>query len=781
MIEGRQQNENTSQPENELRDSESNAPIIGSISLPSVFNAAVEPHLLLDLQGYILEINSAGIRYFGQLVLGEDPTSLYDFLNSESALLLKQILVDIQEVRSGVVEIQLKKESVGYLTNEMAYQLVDSSVGPVVYARFHDQQGIRYLNRLQEEKELFFRGAERLANLGAWEFYPADERIIWSEEVYRIFQIADTSRAPSFAEYVAKVHPDDLAYFNEVIGNTLRNKEGYVIKHRIVTSSGSVRWISGRGDVLLDSEGNIEKLYGTVQDITKDEEIREAMRKSEQRVRFHLDRSPLGYIEWNINFEVVEWNEAAVEIFGFTKEEALSGKADIIPEEEREYVNSVVTDLLNDVGGTHSVNTNLTKSGRLITVEWFNTTLKGESGEIIGIGSIVQDISQRIEGKRQLESYAHDLEIARDKAESAAKAKSEFLANMSHEIRTPMNGVIGMSSLLLDTQLNDEQRDYVETIVHSGESLLSIINDILNLSKIEAGKIELESFPFSIQETIENTFDILAAKAAEKELEMVYFITPDIPHRVMGDPTRIQQVLLNLLGNAIKFTEDGHIAVALESEQLDPDHLMLTIHVSDTGIGIAPEKMDRLFEAFSQVDASTNRKYGGTGLGLSISAQLAQLMGGKISVESTEGVGSMFSFSFRVKTNQNKAAVHYDLSGLDVLLAESNPILQRMIGSYLEKLNCNWTIVADKQSLLNTLQTEEKCFDAILLESTLDGESAYHIAEEIRACGRAFPSIVLLTSIRDRKDYNGFFGRLSKPVHIKNLYRTLKKVGVLQK
>lgn len=781
MIEGRPKNENTSQPKNELRDIENDAPILGSISLPSVFDGAVEPHLLMDLQGHILEINEAGVQYFGQHLFGKAPASLYDFLDGECAQLLTSMLTDIQEMPSGVVEIQLKKESVGYLTNEMAYQLVDSSVGPVVYARFHDQQVVRYLNRLLEEKEIFFRCAERLANLGAWEFYPEEGRIIWSEEVYHIFQISDTSRPPSFEEYMAKVHHDDIENLKAVIEKAIQNREGYVIKHRIVTPGGSIRWLSGRGDVLLDDEGNLEKIYGTVQDITEEEEIREVMRKSEQRIRFHLDRSPLGYIEWNSNFEVVEWNEAAVEIFGFTKEEALSGKADIIPEDEMGYVNSVVTDLLNDVGGTHSVNTNLTNTGQRITVEWFNTTLKGENGEIIGIGSIVQDISQRIEGKQQLESYAHDLEIARDKAESAAKAKSEFLANMSHEIRTPMNGVIGMSSLLLDTQLDDEQRDYVETIVHSGESLLSIINDILNLSKIEAGKIELESFPLSIQEIIENTFDLLAAKAAEKELEMVYFIAPDIPHRVIGDPTRIQQVVLNLLGNAIKFTENGHIAVALESEQVDPDHLMLTIHVSDTGIGIPAEKMDRLFEAFSQVDASTNRKYGGTGLGLSISVQLAQLMGGKISVESTEGVGSMFSFSFRVETNQKKAAVRYDLSELDVLLVESNPILQKMIGSYLEKLNCNWTVVPNKKSMLNTLQTEAKCFDAILLESTLEGESAFTVSEEIKACGRSAPSIVLLTSITDRKEYKGFFGRLTKPIHIKNLYRTLKKVGVLQK
>ena len=780
MIDGSPQDKNTSQFNNELRGTESNKPIIGSISLPLVFDGAVEPHLILNLQGDILEINKAGILYFGEHHFGGEERSLYHFLNGECVNILRSILEGIQEAQSGVVEIQLRKESVGYLTNEMAYQLVDSSVGPVVYARFHDQQVVRYLNRLLEEKETFFRGAERLANLGAWEFYPAEGRITWSEEVYNIFQIADTTQAPSFEEFVAKIHPDDVSYFTAILDNTLQNKVGYIVKHRILTPSGSIRWVSGRGDLLLDDDGNIEKLFGTVQDITEEEEIREAMRKSEQRVRFHLDRSPLGYIEWNSSFEIVEWNEAAKEIFGFTKEEALSGKADIIPEEEMEYVSSIVTDLLNDAGGTHSVNANLTKSGERITVEWFNTTLKGENGEVIGIGSIVQDISQRIEGKRQLESYAHDLEIARDRAESAVKAKSEFLANMSHEIRTPMNGVIGMSSLLLDTQLDDEQRDYVETIVHSGESLLSIINDILNLSKIEAGKIELESFPFSIQETVENTFDILAAKAAEKELEMVYFIAPDIPLRVMGDPTRIQQVLLNLLGNAIKFTEEGHIAVALESEKIDLKHLMLTIHVSDTGIGIPAEKMDRLFEAFSQVDASTNRKYGGTGLGLSISSQLAQLMGGRIFVESTEGVGSMFSFSFKVQTTQNKSRKHYDLSGLNVLLVESNPVLQKMIGAYLRKLNCNWVLVSNKKSLL-ALKHGNHCFDVILLESTFEGENVYSLAEEIKVCGAQVPSIVLLTSITDRQEYEGFFGRLAKPVHIKNLYRTLKKVGVLQK
>ena len=427
---------------------------------------------------------------------------------------------------------------------------------------------------------------------------------------------------------------------------------------------------------------------------------------------------------------------------------------------------------------------NRAKDGSLF---WSDTTIvpfcdtQGKPFQYIAIRTDITSL-KRIE---------EELRRAKDVAEQASRAKSEFLANMSHEIRTPLNGIMGMTDLALETELSREQREYLETVKTSSDSLLTVINDILDFSKIEAGKIDLEVADFDVRDSLETTLKTLAVRADEKGLELLCEVAPEVPEVVRGDVTRLKQVVLNLVGNAIKFTNQGEVAVRVQVEAEDGRDLVLRFTVSDTGIGIAEDKREKIFDPFAQADTSTTRKYGGTGLGLTISVRLVRMMGGKIWVESEEGRGSHFHFTVRVGAADRKeikvgsAAPPQILRGVRVLVVDDNGTNRRILEGMLKRWEMRPVSAKGGEEALAQLVAARKAGDAfglIVTDMHMPKMDGFALVERIRRRPElSTATIMMLTSAGHRGDAErcqklGVSAYLLKPIRQSELREAIARV-----
>ena len=499
--------------------------------------------------------------------------------------------------------------------------------------------------------------------------------------------------------------------------------------------------------------------------------------ESEQRFRLISETLPVGIFETDANGECLYTNTSWQEIFGVSLIESLTADwREYLHPDDRESVSEQWSQTLTNLKS-------FSKDCRIVNSKGQERWIHLRSSPVFSdIGTRYTGTVMDITDRKRTEV---ELKRAKDEAEAASIAKSEFLANMSHEIRTPMNGVIGMTNLLLDTDLGKEQREFTETIQKSADSLMTIINDILDFSKIEAGKLELEVIDFDLRVALEEVGELMGLKAFEKGLKFAAIIHHEVPSLLRGDPGRLRQILINLVGNAVKFTDTGEVTLKADLEEEDANRALIRFSVSDTGIGISEEKMDRLFKSFSQVDGSTSRKYGGTGLGLAISKQLTELMGGAIGVDSKKGEGSTFWFTVALEKQSDSldtVTVPEDIRKKRILIVDDNDVNRLVFREQLKSWGCRYAEALNGSQAIEELRRAHEMkdpFEIAIIDMQMPDKSGEELGRQIKAdTTLATTILIMVSSMGTRGDAArlksiGFAAYLTKPIKQSQLYDCL--------
>ncbi|HEV3416660.1 MAG TPA: response regulator, partial [Pirellulales bacterium] len=503
----------------------------------------------------------------------------------------------------------------------------------------------------------------------------------------------------------------------------------------------------------------------------------EAARLTEIKYRSIFENAVEGIFQTSPGGQYLSVNPALARIYGFDSvSDLMSGICDISrqlyvdPNRRQEFI-----DIMAEHGTVEGFESEIYRRDRsIIWISECARAVRDESGDLLYYEGTVEDINKRKE--------AEELERQKEAAELASRAKSEFLANMSHEIRTPLNGVIGMLELLSGTNLDTRQQRYARIARSSADSLLSLINDILDFSKIEAGKLELDHTDFDLHQLVEDMSEIFAQRAEDKKLELACHVRHDVPAAVRGDPDRLRQVLVNLTNNAIKFTERGEVVIRVSLETETPGDAVVRIEVSDTGIGIPPDRMNRLFKTFSQVDASTTRRYGGTGLGLAVCKQLVELQGGAIGVESEPGRGSTFFFTIRLEKQpaaDRKSKLPLELTGLRVLAVDDNATNLEILEAQLAAWKFDYATAKNGPEALRKLEEAAaagKPFRLGILDMQMPEMDGLQLAAAIKSRPAiANVLLIMLTSIgesmaAERMNEFGLAAHLTKPARQSRLF-----------
>ena len=588
------------------------------------------------------------------------------------------------------------------------------------------------------------------------------------------------------------IHPDHQV---EVLQNYARRKRGEpapeAYPFRLLRHDGTSRWSEMRASrITWQGQPAILAFIADIEDRLRAED---ALRHQTERLRNILEATRAGIWEWDVIANTVVVDERYREVSGIPAGLEIEPGAlfSLIHAEDRARYRALLIEHLRGLDNHFDIECRLQGDSR--EGAWIHdrgkVIMRDADGRALRVSGTRSDISRRKSVEEELHRTLTELRSTTERAERASAAKSEFLANMSHEIRTPMNAILGMTGLLLDSPLTEEQKQYAQIVRSSGDALLGLINDILDLSKIEARKLSIEIMDFDLRASLEDVAEMLAVRAQEKGLDLALDISPEIPSLLQGDPGRIRQILVNLVGNAVKFTESGSVTIVVSPRGLAGSRISLSIAVRDTGIGMSPEQLELLFQPFSQADSSVTRRFGGTGLGLAISRQLAELMGGRIEVASELGRGSSFELQLElgVQTRVTSTkSIRQELSGKRILVVDSHPASRSAIANHMEAWGCRVHQVSEESSVLFLLESslaQSDPFDLVLIDSGLSGRSdGRELGRRIRKIARFDPlKLVLTTSLGLRGEVaelerDGFQGYLTKPFRTSHLRGLLKAV-----
>jgi PAS domain S-box-containing protein len=612
---------------------------------------------------------------------------------------------------------------------------------------------------IRKHAESALREAQKIARIGSWEYLVIDDKIIWSKETYEIYQIP-LNTPINYQLLRERIYPEDRLKHDQNTKDWIDGVSTDPFNYRIILPDDSVRHILAMGRVEFNEQKKTVRMSGVVQDVTEQQQAEEILREYQVRLEQQVEArtSELRYSEsvlreerdfadrlvntaqtiilvLDLESRIARCNPYFLNITGYTMAEVigLDWFSNFLPVDDHEKIRAIFKESIANIRTLGNINPILTKDGQLREIEWYNITLKGGDDKITGVLAIGYDVTKRLELEEEREQ-------ALVNAESANLAKSEFLAIMSHEIRTPLNAILGMAAVALESVTDIDQARYLEIISRSGNNLLALIEDILDLSHIEAGRLTLELNLISLNELVKEALDIHSHNANSKGIKLSSNIGVDTPNSFLADKKRLRQVLLNLVGNGVKFTEQGRVEIMVSC----PSAKIIKFSVVDSGIGIPKEKHELIFDPFSQADSSNTRQHGGVGLGLAICNRLVSAMNGEILVDSEPGKGSTFHFSIpllvddqnnkdlSLSDNYQKERVEKANNSISILLAEDNIDSALLIETYLKKFPHNLEIVESGELVVEKIRSGKR-YSLVLMDIQMPGMDGIEATKIIRA------------------------------------------------